>query len=220
MALRNNDISLYCDKYGVSREDARNDKSRNTPRWAAFMEERAAAKAARKKAAKRPQNAPAPAAGALTPAGQYKALAAAIMRQMEATAEAIAEAQAGQDMSQVRQCAAALKDLATVHDGLTNAQKLAEIRDKQILPISILDEYRQTFYPKLDSGLHELKLGIESTLPGHMRADFLRAWNLNYYHYADAAREAETALCSMPERAALAAAQELKQQKNKARNAT
>jgi hypothetical protein len=73
-------------------------------------------------------------------------------------------------------------------------RQLAEIKEGKLLPISVLDNYKTRFYPRLEQGLEEMRASIESLLPTHMRADFVSAWNTSYKRYRDACIDAEKGL--------------------------
>lgn len=216
MPLTDSDVLAYQKRYNVTLATAQTAKWRKGKKWIALMEElHGTSRPVQPVNASidEPQQ-------HLSEAESYAALASALMQQMRLTERSMRTAQDVQDMTQVRQCAAALKDISSVYDNISQAKKLAEIRQQLILPISIIDAYRDKFYPRLEAGINEMKLGIESCLPAHMRAEFSHAWNKNYYHYSDAAREAETELCSLPDSASAQALTELKQQRKQAKNAT
>lgn len=87
-----------------------------------------------------------------------------------------------------------VKDLTATYNDLCRLRRIAEIQEGEILPMSILDRYKTTFYPRLESGVDEMRIAIENYLPPEAVPDFQRAWQKSYYRYKDAAREAENAI--------------------------
>lgn len=87
-----------------------------------------------------------------------------------------------------------VKDLTAIYNDLCRLRRIAEVQEGEILPMSILDRYKTTFYPRLESGVDELRISIENYLPPDIVPEFQRAWQKSYYRYKDAAREAEKAI--------------------------
>lgn len=87
-----------------------------------------------------------------------------------------------------------VKDLTSTYNDLCRLRRIAEVQEGEILPMSVLDRYKSAFYPRLESGIDEMRISIENLLPPEMVADFQRAWQKSYYRYKDAAREAERAI--------------------------
>lgn len=87
-----------------------------------------------------------------------------------------------------------VKDLTSTYNDLCRLRRIAEVQEGEILPMSVLDRYKSAFYPRLESGVDEMRISIENMLPPEMVADFQRAWQKSYYRYKDAAREAEKAI--------------------------
>lgn len=87
-----------------------------------------------------------------------------------------------------------VKDLTATYNDLCRLRRIAEVQEGEILPMSVLDRYKTAFYPRLESGVDEMRIAIENNLPPEMVADFQRAWQRSYYRYKDAAREAERAI--------------------------
>lgn len=87
-----------------------------------------------------------------------------------------------------------VKDLTSTYNDLCRLRRIAEVQEGEILPMSVLDRYKTAFYPRLESGVDEMRISIENMLPPEMVADFQRAWQKSYYRYKDAAREAEKAI--------------------------
>lgn len=86
------------------------------------------------------------------------------------------------------------KDLfASLRDTVRERQ-LSAIQEGQLLPISVLRRYKTAFYPRLQTGIEDMRLTIESLLPTTMRAEFKKAWHDAYTRYIDAARDAENAI--------------------------
>jgi hypothetical protein len=46
------------------------------------------------------------------------------------------------------------------------------VQEGEILPMSVLDRYKSAFYPRLESGVDEMRISIENLLPPEMVADF------------------------------------------------
>lgn len=128
-----------------------------------------------------------------------------------------------QDFQTLRAYVGAVKDLSSQFNELTRLRQIAEIQEGNFLPMSILERYKTHFYPRLNSGLDEMKIAIENALPPEMVADFQHAWNSAYYRYKDAAREAEKALNEyrdIASREALASLDKKENNKHKAKEAT
>lgn len=87
-----------------------------------------------------------------------------------------------------------VKDLTSTYNDLCRLRRIAEVQEGDILPMSVLDRYRTHFYPRLESGVDEMRIAIENYLPPEVVPDFQRAWQKSYYRYKDAAREAEKAI--------------------------
>ena len=87
-----------------------------------------------------------------------------------------------------------VKDLTATYNDLCRLRRIAEVQEGEILPMSVLDRYKTAFYPRLESGVDEMRISIENLLPPEMVADFQRAWQKSYYRYKDAAKEAESAI--------------------------
>ena len=128
-----------------------------------------------------------------------------------------------QDFQTLRAYVGAVKDLSSQFNELTRLRQIAEIQEGNFLPMSILERYKTHFYPRLNSGLDEMKIAIENALPPEMVADFQHAWQAAYYRYKDAAREAEKALNeykTLASREALATLDKKENNKHKAKEAT
>lgn len=128
-----------------------------------------------------------------------------------------------QDFQTLRAYVGAVKDLSSQFNELTRLRQIAEIQEGNFLPMSILERYKTHFYPRLNSGLDEMKIAIENALPPEMVADFQHAWQASYYRYKDAAREAEKALNEyrdIASREALATLDKKENNKHKAKEAT
>lgn len=87
-----------------------------------------------------------------------------------------------------------VKDLTATYNELCRLRRIAEVQEGDILPMDVLDRYKTTFYPRLESGVDELRISIENMLPPDTVPDFQRAWQKSYYRYKDAAKEAEQAI--------------------------
>lgn len=87
-----------------------------------------------------------------------------------------------------------VKDLTTTYNDLCRLRRIAEVQEGEILPMSVLDRYKTHFYPRLESGVDEMRIAIENLLPPDTVPDFQRAWQKSYYRYKDAAKEAERAI--------------------------
>lgn len=98
------------------------------------------------------------------------------------------------DSTQMKNCVNALGTLTKTYNDVCRLRQLAEIKEGKLLPMSVLDNYKSKFYPRLEQGLEEMRASVESLLPSHMRADFVNAWNMSYRRYTDACREAEEGL--------------------------
>lgn len=128
-----------------------------------------------------------------------------------------------QDFQTLRAYVGAVKDLSSQFNELTRLRQIAEIQDGNYLPMTILERYKTHFYPRLNSGLDEMKIAIENELPSEMVADFQHAWNKAYYRFKDAAREAENALNDyrdLASREALSSLDKKENNKHKAKEAT
>lgn len=128
-----------------------------------------------------------------------------------------------QDFQTLRAYVGAVKDLSSQFNELTRLRQIAEIQEGNYLPMSIFERYKTHFYPRLNSGLDEMKIAIENALPPEHVADFQHAWQVSYYRYKDAAREAEKALNEyrdIASREALASLDKKENNKHKAKEAT
>lgn len=109
------------------------------------------------------------------------------------------------DTATMQKCVTGIKELSKVYNEMSKLRQLAEITNGKLLPISVLDEYKQEFYPRIAQGLEEMKSSIESLLPSHMRADFIDCWRKSYYRFVEAAKEAERNLDPVVAKAKVAA---------------
>lgn len=105
----------------------------------------------------------------------------------------------------MQKCVTGIKELSKVYNEMSKLRQLAEITNGKLLPISVLDEYKQEFYPRIAQGLEEMKSSIESLLPSHMRADFIDCWRKSYYRFVEACKEAERNLDPVISKAKVAA---------------
>lgn len=87
-----------------------------------------------------------------------------------------------------------VKDLTSTYNELCRLRRIAEVQEGEILPMNILDRYKSYFYPRLESGIDEMRISIENLLPPDIVPEFQRAWQKSYYRYKEAAKEAENAI--------------------------
>lgn len=87
-----------------------------------------------------------------------------------------------------------VKDLTSTYNDLCRLRRIAEVQEGEILPMNVLERYKTAFYPRLESGVDEMRISIENLLPPDVVPEFQRAWQKSYYRYKDAAREAERAI--------------------------
>lgn len=105
----------------------------------------------------------------------------------------------------MKNAVAGIRELSRVYNENSKLRQLAEITNGKLLPISVLDDYKKEFFPRIAQGLEEMKSSIESLLPSHMRADFISAWRKSYYRYVEACKEAERGLDPVVAKAKVAA---------------
>ena len=98
------------------------------------------------------------------------------------------------DLSNLRLYTAAIKDLTGTYNDMSRQRQMAEIQEGQLLPMNILERYKNEFYPRITQGIDEMRISIENLLPPAMVAEFKSAWNRSYKKYTDVAKEAESAL--------------------------
>lgn len=98
------------------------------------------------------------------------------------------------DTNLMKATVSGVSTIARAYNEIVRLRQLAEIKEGKLLPISVLDNYKTRFYPRLEQGLEEMRASIESLLPTHMRADFVSAWNTSYKRYRDACIDAEKGL--------------------------
>lgn len=126
-----------------------------------------------------------------TQSARYKALEDRAYTHIEFIQMALDAAMAAGDFSDLRTYVSGIKDLTSTYNDLSRQRQLAEIQEGNLLPINILDDYRNKFYPRLQKGVEELRISIENLLPASMVPEFKSAWKKSYYRYQDAAMEAE-----------------------------
>ena len=80
------------------------------------------------------------------------------------------------DFSDLRTYVSGIKDLTSTYNDLSRQRQMAEIQENKMLPMEILDRYKTTFYPRLQTGVEELRISIENLLPTSMVAEFKAAW--------------------------------------------
>lgn len=122
---------------------------------------------------------------------RYKALEDKAYNHIEFIQLALDAAMGAGDFSDLRTYVSGIKDLTSTYNDLSRQRQLAEIQEGNLLPMSILDDYRNKFYPRLQKGVEEMRINIENLLPTSMVPEFKSAWNKSYYRYKDAAAEAE-----------------------------
>lgn len=98
------------------------------------------------------------------------------------------------DLSDLRLYTSAIKDLTGTYNDMSRQRQMAEIQEGQLLPMNILERYKNEFYPRIQKGVDEMRINIENLLPTSMVAEFKSAWNRSYKKYTDATKEAESAL--------------------------
>lgn len=98
------------------------------------------------------------------------------------------------DLSDLRLYTAAIKDLTGTYNDMSRQRQMAEIQEGQLLPMNILERYKNEFYPRIMKGVDEMRINIENLLPPSMVPEFKSAWNRSYKKYTDATKEAEAAL--------------------------
>lgn len=125
---------------------------------------------------------------------KYKLLEMTAYNQLRKCQQLLDTSICEQDFQTLRAYVGAVKDLSSQFNELCRLRQIAEVQEGNYLPMSILDRYKTTFYPRLNSGIDEMKIAIENELPAEMVAYFQKAWNKAYYRYKDAAREAESAI--------------------------
>ena len=125
---------------------------------------------------------------------RYKALEDRAYSHIELIQLALDAAMNAGDFSDLRTYVSGIKDLTTTYNDLSRQRQMAEIQENKMLPMEILDRYKTTFYPRLQSGVEELRISIENLLPTAMVPEFKSAWQKSYQRYKDAALEAENAI--------------------------
>lgn len=98
------------------------------------------------------------------------------------------------ELSDLRLYTSAIKDLTSTYNDMSRQRQMAEIQEGQLLPMNILERYKNEFYPRIMKGVDELRINIENLLPPSMVPEFKSAWNRSYKKYTDATKEAEAAL--------------------------
>lgn len=130
----------------------------------------------------------------ITQSSRYKALEDRAYNHIEFIQLALDAAMNAGDFSDLRTYVSGIKDLTSTYNDLSRQRQLAEIQENKMLPMEILDRYKTTFYPRLQSGIEELRISIENLLPTAMVPEFKSAWKKSYQRYKDAAIEAESAI--------------------------
>lgn len=108
--------------------------------------------------------------------------------------ELLDQAIAGADFQMIKSCVGSVKDLTTTYNELCRLRRIADVEEGNVLPMEVLERYKTYFYPKLQEGIENMRISIENLLPTDLVPEFKRAWNMSYYRYTDAAKEAENGL--------------------------
>jgi hypothetical protein len=130
----------------------------------------------------------------ITQSARYKALEERAYSHIEFIQLALDAAMNAGDFSDLRTYVSGIKDLTSTYNDLSRQRQMAEISEGKMLPMEILDRYKNEFYPRLQKAVDEMRISIENLLPTSMVPEFKSAWNRSYYRYTDGAREAENAI--------------------------
>lgn len=190
-------VILYAEARGISVDAARMRRNRGHADFLKWEEERSSKGVSRK--SKKAEPVP-PVTGDLS-LSRYVEMENKTHAQLVLMQQKLDDALADSAPAEVRMCSQALKDVASLYNDIVALRKQAEVAEARLLPIEVLDRYKSTFYPRLEKGVEEMRMHIESFLPDHMRADFIMAWRSAYPKYQTAAREAESAIESVREEA-------------------
>jgi hypothetical protein len=137
--------------------------------------------------------------------------------------ELLDQAIAGADFQMIKSCVGSVKDLTTTYNELCRLRRIADVEEGNVLPMEVLERYKTYFYPKLQEGIENMRISIENLLPTDLVPEFKRAWNMSYYRYTDAAKEAENGLIEYKQIAQMEALSNVSARENnkhKAANAT
>ena len=146
---------------------------------------------------------------------RYKLLEQTAFNQLRKTQFLLDEAINEQQFQTLRVYVGGVKDLTSTFNELCRLRQIAEVQEGRYLPMEVFNRYKTEFYPRLNNGLDEMKLAIENNLPADMVPEFQRAWNMAYYRYKDAAKEAENALNDYKELAQIEALQSIDKKENR-----
>lgn len=199
-------IQQYQKTYNVSGNTARNHRRDGHPRWLEFCKQNGYNPNHKKKLkimnedlenlfneVEKQQ----PERTAHEPEGlvqRYKQLEQTAFNQLRRTQLLLDEAITQQQFQTLKIYVGGVKDLTSTFNELCRLRQIAEVQEGNFLPMSILERYKSEFYPRLNSGVEELKLAIANALPPDLVPEFQRAWNVSYYRWRQAAKEAENAL--------------------------
>ena len=86
--------------------------------------------------------------------------------------------------------ASSIKALSSVAAEFARQRELAEVKEMTTVPVAALKEYHTEFFPKILTGLNELKKRIEGDLPPDQVAAFAKAWQANLRFYNNAVNDA------------------------------
>lgn len=146
---------------------------------------------------------------------RYKMLEGTAFNQLRKTQLLLDDAINEQQFQTLRIYVGGVKDLTSTFNELCRLRQIAEVQEGNFLPMAIFERYKTEFYPRLNSGVDELKIAIENALPSECVPEFQRAWHKCYYRWKDAAKEAENALNDYKELAQLEALSSLDKKENK-----
>lgn len=125
---------------------------------------------------------------------RYKQLEEKAYNHIAFVQAALDETLAVGELSDLRLYTSAIKDLTGTYNDMSRQRQMAEIQEGQLLPMNILERYKNEFYPRIQKGVDEMRINIENLLPPVMVPEFKSAWNRSYKKYTDATKEAESAL--------------------------
>lgn len=197
-------VRAFAKAEGISLEAARSRKRRGAVSWQKFEAEHAPKRSRVKKS--QPEE---------STLARYRALEEETHRQLTEVQAQLDGVIAAGDAASLSIYVRGVKDLANTYNDCVKLRQLAEVQEGLILPAEVLDRYKSQFYPRLEAGVEEMRMAIETRLPTHMRADFAVAWQESYRRYQDAAREAEAGIEGVRAEALSAAAKALNLTKRK-----
>lgn len=164
-ALAGDEVRLYAEACGISRQAARNRIKRGHASWTEWQ-------------ANHEREAPAAPVQTLGESvlDRYTAMAERAHQQLLHAQAHVDNLLQGGKAEELRIYVQAVESLTDLYNDAQQKKRAAEVMEGLLLPAEVIDEYKQAFYPKIAASLQELGQAVESLLPQHMRADFASAW--------------------------------------------